>query len=186
MVALVAGPSLPARLDFITQRLEVLQRRVKCLVSLGKVETNQMVDGLAEEARAGYGAHAHLRREVLAEFEVAIISKLRDVHHDVVGALWHVVLKTDAVESLAEQVALGGVEVEDLLVIAVVEFEGGDDGFLQGSGGTHGEKVVDLLDALGDLGRGNGVAQTPAVMEYVLDSELQLIVRSNMTGSVAI
>lgn len=41
-------------------------------------------------------------------------------------------LKTDAVESLAEQVALGGVEVEDLIVIAVVEFEGGDDGFLQG------------------------------------------------------
>ena len=42
-------------------------------------------------------------------------------------------LKTDAVESLAEQVALGGVEVEDLIVIAVVEFEGGDDGFLQGA-----------------------------------------------------
>ena len=32
-------------------------------------------------------------------------------------------LKTDAVESLAEQVAFGGVEVEDLIVIAVVEFE---------------------------------------------------------------
>ena len=80
-----------------------------------------MVDGLAEEARAGHGAHTHLRREVLAEFEVAVIAKLRDVHHDVVGALRHVMLKTDAVESLAEQVALGGVEVEDLIVIAVVE-----------------------------------------------------------------
>ena len=71
-------------------------------------------------------------------------------------------LKTDAIEPLAEQVAFGGVEVEDLIVIAVVEVEGGDNGFLQGSGGTHGEKVVDLLDALGDLGRGDGVAQTPA------------------------
>ena len=70
-------------------------------------------------------------------------------------------LKTDAVESLTEQVALGGVEVEDLIVIAVVEVEGGHDGFLQGSGGTHGEEVVDLLDALGNLGRGDGVAQTP-------------------------
>lgn len=46
-------------------------------------------------------------------------------------------LKTDAVESLTEQVALGGVEVEDLIVIAVVEVEGGDDGLLQGSGGAH-------------------------------------------------
>ena len=70
--------------------------------------------------------------------------------------------EADAAESLTEQVALGGVEVEDLLVIAVVEVEGGDDSFLQGSGGTHGEEVVDLLDALGDLGRGNGVAKTPA------------------------
>ena len=41
-------------------------------------------------------------------------------------------LKTDAVESLAEQVAFGGIEVEDLIVIAVVEVEGGDDSFLQG------------------------------------------------------
>lgn len=45
-------------------------------------------------------------------------------------------LKTDAIEPLAEQVAFGGVEVEDLIVIAVVEVEGGDNGFLQGSGGT--------------------------------------------------
>ena len=70
-------------------------------------------------------------------------------------------LKTDAVESLTEQVALGGVEVEDLIVIAVVEVEGGDDGLLQGSGSAHREEVVDLLDALGNLGRGDGVAQAP-------------------------
>ena len=106
-----------------------------------------MVDGLAEEARSGNSAHTHLRREVLAEVEVAVIAKLRDIHHHVVGALRHVMLKTDAVESPAEQVALGGIEVKDLIVIAVVEVEGGDDGFLQGSGGTHGEEVVDLLDA---------------------------------------
>ena len=71
-------------------------------------------------------------------------------------------LKANTIESAAEQIALGGIEVEDLLVIAVVEVEGGNDGFLQRRGGTHGEEVVDLLDALGDLGRGNGVAQTPA------------------------
>ena len=44
------------------------------------------------------------------------------------------VLKTETVEPLAEQVALGGIVVKDLIVIAVVEVEGGDDGFLQGSG----------------------------------------------------
>ena len=117
-----------------------------------------MVDGLAEEARAGHGAHTHFRREVFTELEVAVIAKLRDVHHDVVGALRHVMLKTDAVESLTEQVAFGGIEVEDLIVIAVVEIEGGDDGFLQGSGGAHGEEVVDLFDALGDFGGSDGVA----------------------------
>ncbi len=161
LVPLVTGSSLPARLDFVTQRLEVLQRRVERLVTLGKVETNQMVDGLAEEARSGNSAHAHLRREVLAEVKVAVIAKLRNIHHHVVGALRHVMLKTDAVESLAEQVAFGGIEVKDLIVIAVVEVEGGDDGFLQGSGGTYGEEVVDLLDALGDFGGSDGVAQAP-------------------------
>ena len=121
-----------------------------------------MVDGLAEEARAGNGAHANLRREVLTELEVAVVAELRDFHHHVIGTLRYVVLKSDTIEPLAEQVALGGIEVEDLIVIAVVEVEGGDDGFLQGSGGTHGEEVVDLLDALGDLGRGDGVPQAPA------------------------
>ena len=77
-----------------------------------------MVDGLAEEARAGHGAHTHFRREVFTELEVAVIAKLRDVHHDVVGALRYVVLKSDTIEPLAEQVAFGGVEVEDLLVPA--------------------------------------------------------------------
>ena len=124
-----------------------------------------MVDGLAEEARAGHGTHANLGREVLAEVEVAVVAKLRDIHHHVIGALRHVMLKTDTVEPLAEQVALGGVEVEDLLIIAVVEVEGGNDGFLQGGGGTNGEEVVDLLDALGNLGRGDGVAQAQPVME---------------------
>ena len=47
---LVVGLSLPPRLDFITQGLEVLERRVERFVSLGKVETDQVVDGLAEEA----------------------------------------------------------------------------------------------------------------------------------------
>lgn len=91
-----------------------------------------MVDGLAEEARAGHGAHTHFRREVFTELEIAVIAKLRDVHHDVVGALRHVVREADAAESLTEQVALGGVEVEDLPVIAIVEIEGGNDGLLQG------------------------------------------------------
>lgn len=99
---LVTGSSLPARLDFITQRLEVLQRRVERFVSLGKVEADEMVDGLAEEARAGHGAHTHFRREVLAEVKVAVIAKLRDIHHYVVGALRHVVRKAGAVESLTE------------------------------------------------------------------------------------
>ena len=57
---LVAGPFLPARLDFITQGLEVLERGVERFVTLGKVEADQMVDGLAEEARAGHGTHANL------------------------------------------------------------------------------------------------------------------------------
>ena len=30
-------------------------------------------------------------------------------------------LKTDAIEALTEQVALGGIEIEDFIVIAVVE-----------------------------------------------------------------
>ena len=70
--------------------------------------------------------------------------------------------EADAVESLAEQVALGGIEVEDLPVIAIVEIEGGNDGLLQGSGGAYGEEVVNLFDALGDFGWSDGVAQAPA------------------------
>ena len=102
MVPIVVGLSLPARLDFISQRLEVLQRRVERLVSLGKVEADEVVDGLAEEAGARNGAHAHLGGQILAEVEVAVIAKLRDVHHHVVGALRQVVREADAVESLTE------------------------------------------------------------------------------------
>ena len=61
-----------------------------------------MVDGLAEEARARNGAHAHLGGQILTEVEVAVIAKLRDIHHHIVGALRHVVLKTDAIEPLTE------------------------------------------------------------------------------------
>lgn len=47
---LAVGLSLSPWRDFISQGLEVLERRVERFVTLGKVETDQVVDGLAEEA----------------------------------------------------------------------------------------------------------------------------------------
>ena len=53
----------------------------------------------------------------------------------------------------------GGLET---VIIVLAEAQAGDDRLLQGGGSPHGEEVVDLFDALGDLLRGDGVPQPPA------------------------
>ena len=68
----------------ITQAVQGLEEGV---LLLGEVEADEVVHRLPEEAGAGDGAHAHLPGQVLAEGEVAVIAKLRDVQQDVIGPL---------------------------------------------------------------------------------------------------
>ena len=71
-------------------------------------------------------------------------------------------LQPDGIQALHKQIPLVGVGFQQFIVIVPAKAQAGDDSLLQGRGGAYGQKVVDLFDAVGDLGRGDGVAQPPA------------------------
>ena len=146
----------------LVDRLQVLERRAQGLVALGEVQARVAVLGLLEEARARYRAHAHQARHILAEGQVALVAEFGDVDHHVVGALRHAVGKADLVEPLAEQVALGRVELAQLIVVRIRKAQRHRHGLLQRSRRPHRQEIVHLLDALGYLGRGDRVAQAPS------------------------
>ena len=132
---------------------------VQGLVLLGEVEANEMVHGFPEEARAGHGPYADLLGQDLAELQIIVIAEGRDVHEDVIGALWLTELQPHVLQSLEEEVALVGVGRLQFVVVVLPEVQAGDDGLLQGRGGPYGQKIMDLFDPLGDCLRGDGVAQ---------------------------
>ena len=71
-------------------------------------------------------------------------------------------LQPDGIQALHKQIPLVGVGFQQFIVILPAKAQAGDDSLLQGRGGAYGQEVVDLFDAVGDLGRGDGVAQPPA------------------------
>ena len=152
---------LPSR-DFLPDALQAVQRFVEGLVFLGKMQADQMIHRLAEEAGAGDCAHAHIPGKDLAEFQVGVEAELGDVQQDVVCALRSGVGDADVVEAAEEEVALGGVLIFEPLVICIPEAQAGHGCFLQGGGGADGEKVVYLLRDIHDVRRGDDVPQPPA------------------------
>ena len=76
------------RLNFVTlrrfQTVECIEQR---LVLLGKMQANQVVDRLTEEARAGNRAYADIMRQILAERKIALVAELGNVKQNIVRAL---------------------------------------------------------------------------------------------------
>ena len=54
---------------------------------LGKMQPDQMIHRLIEEAGAGHRAHAHLFRQILAEDKIAFIAVFRNIQQHIIRAL---------------------------------------------------------------------------------------------------
>lgn len=94
---------------------------VQGLVLLGEVEANEMVHGFPEEARAGHGPYADLLGQDLAELQIVVIAEGRDVHEDVIGALWLTELQPYVLQPLEEEVALVGVGRLQFVIVVLLE-----------------------------------------------------------------
>ena len=86
--------------DFTPQPFQTVQGLVKRFVLFGKVEADQMFHRLLEETGARDGPYAHFTGQVFAEFQVAVIAELRDVHQDVVRAFRYVMNQIEAVQAI--------------------------------------------------------------------------------------
>ena len=157
-----AGRGSLSRGDLFAQIGQAVQCLGEGVVLLGKVQADQVVDRLAEEAGAGHRAHANVARQHLAELQVGIKAEFRNVEHDIIRALRLGVGDFEVAQTLQEQIALAGVFVLKPFVILRAEAQAGDGGFLQRRSRAHGQKIVHLLGHVDDFRRGDDVAQTPA------------------------
>ena len=81
--------------NFCTQTFQTVQRLQKRLILLGKVEADEVIDRLTEEAGAGHGAHAHQPGQILTEGQVAVVAKFGNIQQDIVRSLRVVVDKVE-------------------------------------------------------------------------------------------
>ena len=129
----------------LLQLLQPIQRFMQRLILLRKMEADQVVHILAEEAGAGHCAYAHIPGQHLAEFQVALVAVAGNVHQHVVRALGRGVLQPDGIQALHKQIPLVGVGFQQFIVLVPAKAQAGDDSLLQGRGGAYGQKVVDLI-----------------------------------------
>jgi hypothetical protein len=150
--------------------------------TFGEVETNVAMFRSMKEDRAGHRGHPDLFHHPAGEFDVVRVTKGGDVEHHEIRALRLSVFQPGAIEIAEKNGPALGILIGQPGVVAIRQIESGNDGVLQWSSGTDGEKVVDLA-ALGDKGGiGENVAEAPAGDREGFDSELHITVRSAMPG----
>ena len=115
------------RLDLFAQISESVERLEERFVLFGEMQADEVVDRLAEKARAGYGTDADFARQVFAEGKVGFVAEFGDVQQDVIRALRLRVYKPEVVQSPQEQVPFFRVGVLQLFVIVVAEAQSGDE-----------------------------------------------------------
>ena len=59
----------------------------KCLILLGKVAADGMIDRRTEEAGARHDSNAHQPDQIFTEFQIAVVAELGNVQQDIVCAL---------------------------------------------------------------------------------------------------
>ncbi len=138
------------RFELPPQAGETVEGFVQRFVLFGEMQPDEMMDRLAEKARAGHGANADVPRQRLAESEVGVIPEFGDVQQDVVRALRGCVRETQVVEPLQKQRALMRIGVEKLPVIFVAEAQCRDRRLLQGGRRADGQKIVNLFGRVRD------------------------------------
>ena len=109
--------------DFCSDMLQAVERFIKRFGFLGEMEADQVVDVLAEETGARNSADADISRQHLTKFEVAFVTKFRNIKQDIISTLRHGMRDADIVQALQKQVTLFGVFVLKPFIIIVAEAE---------------------------------------------------------------
>ena len=97
--------------DFCSDMFQAVERFIKRFGFLGEMEADQVVDVLAEETGARNSADADISRQHLTKFEVAFVTKFRNIKQDIISTLRHGMRDADIVQALQKQVTLFGVFV---------------------------------------------------------------------------
>ena len=126
------------------------------------MEPDVAVLRLVEEAGAGDSAHADLPGQIFAEEEIVLIAEFRDIRHDIVGALRHVVTDTGRIEAAAEKIPLLCIQIQQLLIVLRAEIQAGDNGLLKRCGRADRQEIVHLPDPVGDFRRRQRESEPPA------------------------
>ena len=138
--------------------LQTVERFVEGFVLLGEVQTNQVIDVLAEEARAGNSTYTYIAGEYVTEFEVALVTEFRDIQQDVICALRYGVDDTDIVESFQEQISLFGVFILKLFVVIIAEVQSDNRSLLQRSCRADGQEIMNLFRNIDNMRRRDDIA----------------------------
>lgn len=84
----------------MTEVLHSAERLIERFVLLGEVDADIVIDWLMEEAGARHSADTDFLAELFGKLQVCRAMRVSHIlpyiDHDIVGALWHVVLKTEA------------------------------------------------------------------------------------------
>ena len=148
--------------DFCSDMLQAVERFIKRFGFLGEMEADQVVDVLAEETGTRNSTDADVSRQHLTKFEVAFVTKFRNIEQDVISTLRHGVGDPYIIKPFQEQITLFGVFVSELSVIIFAEAQPGHRRLLQGSCCTDSQKVVNLFCNVDNLRRSDDISQTPS------------------------
>ena len=154
--------SLLFRLDLRVQTFQTVQRLEQRLVLLRKMQTDKMVDRLAEKARTRYRAHAGIMRQILAEFEIALVAELGNVEQHIIRALRVGVRDVQLVQALEEQLLFMRVLGEQVVIVVRPELQSGDNGLLKRRRRADRQEIVHLFRTVDDVRRRDDVAEAPA------------------------
>src|ERR1035438_2594846 len=99
---------------------------------------------------------------MLHESGIAGEAESRDIGHHVIGAVWSKACETSILQSGNEVVAARGIFRREVVIVVWGHGKGQHPGLLQGGGGAHREKVVDLANRVGEIGRSQHPTYPPA------------------------
>ena len=141
---------------------QIFKSRLQGLIFFGKMEPDIAVFRFMEETGSRNGADFYFFRKVFAEFQIVIIAKFGNIHHDVICALRNVVFQADLIQSVQEKIALVCINSEQFIIVTLSELQTRNNGLLERRRRADGQEIVHLANAVGDFRRRNRITETPA------------------------
>ena len=142
------------RFDLITQTFQTVECIEQRLVLLGKMQANQVVDRLTEEARSRNRAYADIMRQILAERKIALVTELGNVEQNIVRALRVGMGDFEIVQTFQEQILFMRVLGLQIVVVVLTELQTGNNSLLQRCCCTDGQEVMYFFRTVDNLSGG--------------------------------